>query len=89
MRLVAEINGKYQFYIDKMENEDKIADFLCEKYGEVLHPLNGIPLYMEASAWCFNGRCAGDNYEAEDEEGTILFTIEIMESRSLIRFLGR
>lgn len=76
---LAEINGECRFPIDNPDYESEIADYLYELCGEVLHPLNGIPWFMEGSAWCFNGRNVGDIYEAVDEDENTLFTIEIIE----------
>lgn len=77
--LVAEINDECRFPIDNPDYESEIADCLYGLCGEVVHPLNGVPWFMEGSAWCFNGRCVGDTYEAEDEEENTLFRIEIIE----------
>lgn len=77
--LVAEINGETRFSIENPDYESKLADYLYEICGEAVHPLNGVPWFMEGSAWCFNGRCAGDIYEAEDENENVLFKIVINE----------
>ena len=68
-----------RFSIEKAENEDMVADYLYSICEDVLHPLNDIPYFIEASAWCFNGRDEGDEYIAEDEDGNVWFTIEIVE----------
>lgn len=54
--------GKYIF---DAQAEDEISDFLYEKIGEKLHDITGIPLFMEASAWC-TFASVGDIYEEEE-----------------------
>lgn len=77
--LIAEINGECRFPIENPDYESEMADYLYELCGEALHPLNGIPWFMEGSTWCFNGRSVGDTYEAEDEKENTLFRIENIE----------
>lgn len=56
----------------KANDESSIADFLYEIMGEKLEGSNGVPIFIEASAWC-PMVCIGDTFERED------FTIEIVE----------
>lgn len=69
------------FCVEVPKNESNVSKYLANKFGEgLVHPLNGIPYYIEASSWCFNGRTEGDEYEAIDKNGNIIFSI-LIENR--------
>lgn len=44
-------NPKEEITILDATDEDGVAEWLSNQFGEKLHELNGCPLYMELSSW--------------------------------------
>lgn len=63
-------NPKEEITILDATDEDGVAEWLSNQFGEKLHELNGCPLYMELSSWASLHAGEGElEYELEHYEG--------------------
>lgn len=76
--IYAIIDNRKKLPIQDENYKSSMMEYLYETYGEVKCPETGRYWFSQASDWCVAGRCIGDVLEAKDQDGNIVFRIEIV-----------